>query len=287
MLRIKNLFRRQPPSRTGPDDQLFEQYCHDVPSAQNAIDALPGWNSGFPPFAKVVAGTHPLFADARIDWAIHQAGSIKDKKVLEIGPLEGMHTYMLNKHGPALIDAIEANKQCFLRCLVAKEILGIERARFHLGDALKWLEFKEERYDIGIASGVLYHMADPATFLHRLASRCDNLFIWTHYFSDTAMPVQDERRLAFTGKVEERMIGNLPVRYYERRYFHANETETFCGGMKDRHYWMHREDILSVLSALGFANLAIAHEMPDHPGGPCFSVFAKRAVSDQRPEGAF
>lgn len=276
-MRFKGLFHRQRASNVKLDETVFNQYCQEPPTSQTAIDALTGWNSAFPPSAQVQAGNHPLYSDTRIEWALQRAGPIADQRILEIGPLEGMHTFMLNQHKPAFIDAIEANKQCFLRCLVSKEILSIDRARFHLGDATKWLEAEDRRYDLAIASGVLYHMADPAYFLRLLASSCDQLFIWTHYFSDVAMPLGDPRRSAFSGEKIERDIDGVSVAYHERRYFHANEKNTFCGGLKDQHYWMDRKDILNLLKSFGLIHLEIAHEDTGHSGGPCFSVFAKRA----------
>lgn len=273
---LEKIFDSGSSRRRQDADSLFDQYCNDKPSHQNAVDILPGWNSAFPSSTRLKAGNHALFADPRIDWAVQQAGSIKDKKVLEIGPLEGMHTYMLNRHGPASIDAVEANKQCFLRCLVTKEVLGIGRAHFYLGDALKWLETEDRHYDLAVASGVLYHMADPGYFLSQLTRRCDQLFIWTHYFDERSMPDDDPRRLAFNGKVEARTFAGVPVRYYERHYFNANATKEFCGGMKDRHYWMHRDDILNLIRALGFNDISITQEDPSHRGGPCFCLFARR-----------
>ncbi|NRQ18222.1 class I SAM-dependent methyltransferase [Ensifer sesbaniae] len=257
-------------------DSVFDQYTKSAPSHQNAIDALQGWNSAFPSSLKLRAGQHPLFADGRIAWALQQFGSIENKTVLEIGPLEAMHTYMLNIKRPAKIDAVEANQLCFLRCLVTKEILDLDRAHFYLGDALRWLETHDERYDLAVASGVLYHMADPAEFLCRLADRSDSLFIWTHFFDDAAMPAHDVRRTPFTGRVEERVVKDLKLRYYERGYLQANANKSFCGGMKDRHFWMHRDEILKLLNALGFNNITINNEQPDHKGGPCFSLFARR-----------
>jgi len=279
MLKLRKLFRRKSPKPQPTEDHIFNQYCFDMPSHQTAVDALNGWTSAFPSETGIIGGTHPLFADGRISWAVEQMGSIEGRNILEIGPLEGMHTYMLNMHRPIKIDAIEANKQCFLRCLVTKEILNIDRARFHLGDALKWLIEKELQYDLIIASGVLYHMADPGEFISKMATRSDNLFIWTHYFNDNPNPEDDIWRLPLSGKVESRILANIPVRYYERRYFQANTNENFCGGMRDRHYWMHRDDIIALLTALGFNDLKIAHEDVNHRNGPCFSIFAKRGPS--------
>ena len=257
-------------------DHVFDQYTKALPANQNAIDALPGWNSAFPPEAGVIAGNHPLFADGRIDWALTQFGSIEGKTVLEIGPLEGMHSYILHKHAPLRIDALEANQLCFLRCLVTKQILKLDRAYFYLGDAQKWLEEKDVRYDLAIASGVLYHMHDPAQFLVQLSRRTDSIFMWTHFFLEEAMPANDVRRLPFSGNVERRSVEDLSVRYYERGYFSANSDKSFCGGMRDLHYWMHRDDILELLRSLGFGRIEIAHEDHSHGGGPCFCLFAQR-----------
>lgn len=260
-------------------EQVFDQYSREFPRHQNAVDALPGWNSAFPPETGLKAGTHPLFADGRITWAIGKAGSLENKRVLEVGPLEGMHTYMLNKRRPFLIDAIEANKGCFLRCLVTKEVLEIDRANFYLGDALRWLQDTDSHYDLAIASGVLYHMPDPGHFLSQITKRCDQLFIWTHYFDDETMPRSDSRRQAFTGNEETRTFAGVSVRYFERGYFNANTNDKFCGGMKDRHYWMRRDDIILLLRTFGFDDVCIGQDDPTHGGGPCVSLFAKRSQS--------
>ncbi len=82
-------------------EAIFDQYEQGKPDHQNAIDALPGWNSAFPAALNLNAGKHHLYADDRIDWALRSFGSIEGKKILEVGPLEGMHTYMLHRERPA------------------------------------------------------------------------------------------------------------------------------------------------------------------------------------------
>ncbi|AYG65829.1 MULTISPECIES: class I SAM-dependent methyltransferase [unclassified Rhizobium] len=256
--------------------EVFDQYEQGKPDHQNAIDALQGWNCAFPSELNLNAGKLPLYADDRIDWALRTFGSIEGRTVLEIGPLEGMHTFMLHGHRPARIDAIEANRLCFLRCLVTKQILNIDTASFMLGDIQAWLKEREETYDFALASGVLYHMADPGEFLRLLAKRSNAVFIWTHFVLEDAMPEGDVRWLPFTGKVETRMIDGIPVRYYERSYHHANANASFCGGMKDRHFWMHRDDILMLLREVGFNEITIRDEDLSHPGGPSFSLLARK-----------
>jgi hypothetical protein len=271
------LFERFRKSASQPGtSEVFNQYERSTPTHQNALDALKGWNSAFPKELRLEAGEHHLYADDRIAWAMKTYGSIENAKVLEIGPMEGMHTYMLNRQRPARIDAIEANKLCFLRCLVTRQILDIDRSVFRLGDIEHWLRDHEETYDLAIASGVLYHMADPARLLELLALRSKSVFLWTHFFLDEAMPHDDVRRNPFSGKMEMREISGMQVRYYERSYQHANTNASFCGGMKDRHFWMHRDDILALLEKLGFTEVTIRDENFNHPGGPSFSLLASK-----------
>jgi Protein of unknown function (DUF1698). len=273
-----NILRRVKRSKKSPSEAVeavFDRYELSLPTHQNAIDALPGWNSSFPKEVKVKAGSTPLFADGRIEWALSKYGPIKGKRILEVGPLEGMHTYRLDKEAPAQIDAVEANKLCFLRCLVTKQILDIRNATFLLGDVQEWL-LESPRYDLAFASGVLYHMADPGEFLRRLSLKADALYVWTHYFDEAAMPEGDLRRHPFSGRIEERVIGECRLRYHERSYRQANNDPAFCGGLRDRHYWMDRKDILEFLSSLGYNDIVIGAEEPQHPGGPSFSIFARR-----------
>ncbi len=272
--------RRSPKKASKNSLEIFDQYEQAKPAHQNAVDALQGWNCAFPPALKLTAGKLPLYADDRIAWALQTFGSIKGKAVLEVGPLEGMHTHMLNGQRPARIDSIEANRLCFLRCLITKQILNIDTAAFMLGDIQAWLTEHGEVYDFALASGVLYHMPDPGEFLRLLAKRCNAVFIWTHFVLEEAMPADDVRRLPFSGKVETKMINDIPVRYYERSYHHANANASFCGGMKDRHFWMHRDDILTLLREFGFSEITIRDEDLSHPGGPSFSLLARKAPAN-------
>ena len=197
--------------------------------------------------------------------------------MLELGPLEGFHTYMLHQAGAASLDAIEANALAFIRCLITKETLRLDRARFYLGDFMKWLEAREARYDLVVASGVLYHSHDPVRLLELIGERADALFLWTHYFDDTAMPRGDLRRVPFSEQVEVRECRGVEVRLHERSYYKAWRDPAFCGGLQDRHFWVDREDILKLLSALGFDRVTITDEEPDHKNGPAFSVLAERS----------
>jgi hypothetical protein len=262
---------------------VLDEYVVGMPSAQNAIDALPGWNQALPPAANVVAGSGAFYQDPRIVWAIEQFGSIEGRRILELGPLEAAHTWLLEQHRPEELDAVEANKLSYLRCLVVKEILGLRKARFHLGDFSRWLEQADRRYDFLVASGVLYHMDDPIRLLELIATRTDAFYLWTHYVSDEAMPVGDPRRGALVGAVEIRESHGVCVRLYRRSYYGAWRSKSFCGGIHDLHRWIERDDILALVRALGFDDVRLAHDEPNHQNGPSFSVYARRTVPAPAP----
>ena len=262
------------------DNPVLDEYVVGAPCAQNAVDALPGWNLALPPQAGVAAGRGAFYNDPRILWALEQFGSIERRKILELGPLEASHTWLLEQHGPSEIHAIEANKLSYLRCLVVKEIVELKTAKFYLGDFNKWLDNEEQRYDFVVASGVLYHMDDPIGLLERIAKRTDALYLWTHYMSDEAMPDGDPRRGAILGEAEVQDRHGVRVRLYKRSYYGAWRSKSFCGGIHDLHRWVEKSDIVAVIKALGFDDVRLAHDEPNHENGPSFSVFARR--TDQR-----
>ena len=267
---FRHLYRRKAKNTS------LDRYVTGMPSLQNAIDLLPGWIGAMPPDTGLVAGGPALYADTRIAWLLQRCFDVAGRDVLELGPLEGSHTYMLHEAGAATIDAVEANALAYMRCLVAKEALGLLRARFLLGDFLPWLEAGERCYDLVVASGVLYHSARPARLLELICGRADAVFLWTHYFDEGAMPKGDPRRKPFTGRVEEHRCGGVTLRLHERTYRKAWRDPKFCGGTHDRHFWLERDGILAVLASLGFGHVVVADDQRDHHYGPSFSLYASR-----------
>ncbi|HEX4044016.1 MAG TPA: class I SAM-dependent methyltransferase [Xanthobacteraceae bacterium] len=257
---------------------VFDQYEDRAPAAQNAIDVVEGWLGSFPPDIPAVAGQLAFYSDPRIAWCLAQFGPLIGRSVLELGPLEGGHTYMLEQAGAKSIDAVEANKLAYLRCLIFKEIAGLTVARFHLGDFRKWLD-GGRRYDLIVASGVLYHMHAPLLLLEGIARAADALFLWTHCVTDATLTAGNSNYSIFSAD-EGVSFRGLPIRLYRSSYRYANNEVAFCGGMNDEHRWLHRDDLLKVLTALGFVNCQIAFEEPDHVNGPAFAIFARKpAVS--------
>lgn len=259
---------------------VLDNYVTKAPGPQNAVDIFQGeWASRLPPpFEHLVAGTIPLFEDARISWAVQTLGGVDGSAILELGPLEAGHTYMLQNAGAASIVAVEANTRAFLKCLIAKELLGINRARFLCGDFVEYLRECPQQFDVCIASGVLYHMRDPLELLRLMAVVCRRLFLWTHYFDRKTIQSRGDLKRKFSGSVPGEH-GGFGCTYHRQEYLEALDQQGFCGGSAPHSFWLERKDIIDCLRHFGFDTIETAFEQPDHPNGPAFALVARKTAA--------
>src|SRR4051794_25473931 len=95
--------------------EILNQYVSTTHCPQNALDIFQGeWFSGLPePFADLNAGKASLFWDARIHWFSQEIGGFEGQTVLELGPLEAGHSYMLEQMGAKKVVAIEGNTRAY------------------------------------------------------------------------------------------------------------------------------------------------------------------------------
>jgi hypothetical protein len=258
---------------------LPDLYVSAAPSPQNALDLFEGeWATQVPPpFSHLSAGKIPLFQDPRLAWGLQRLGGCEGQQVLELGPLEGGHSYMLEQSGAKLIIAIEANAHAFMKCLIAKEILGLQRVRFLIGNFIRYLGESSETFDLILASGVLYHMTEPLTLIELLAKRTNRLYLWTHYY-DNEIIARSPHLCAKFPTSSRTDVGGFPCIMHRYEYQDSLQQKGFCGGMKEYSYWLERADILTVLARRGFNDVEVGHEQPDHPNGPSFGLVARRVT---------
>ena len=259
---------------------IIEQYVSSSPGPRSALDIFKGeWVSKLPgQLARLSTGSIPLFEDPRVEWFVSQLGGIEEKTVLELGPLEGGHTYMLELLGAASILSIEANPHAYLKCLIIKELLHLERARFLCGDFVAYLRTTEERFDVCLASGVLYHMANPVELIALLAKVTDRLCLWTHYHDEESLSQIPGMARPFSKGGEWADYAGFQHRLHRRVYgrgalswarFHGGRTSSVC--------WLSRGTLLRCLEYFGFTKIEIGFDEPHDKNGPSLALTAFRS----------
>lgn len=254
----------------------LNRYSDAFPHPQNALNIFPDeWRSRFPdPYRHLQAGETPLFEDLGVKWGIEQMGGVKGKKVLELGPLEGGHSYILHNEGASSIVSIEAHPRAYLKCLIVKEVLKLDRVQFLFGDFMEYLRQSPDQYDTCLAVGVLYHMKNPVELLALAANKSSQLYVWTHYYDKKACEAA-LLKSRFSAPVQADYQG-FKHTLHKYSYGAARKWRTFIGGPATMSNWLTKDDIIACCRHFGFTRFEINFDSPDHPHGPCFSFVAHK-----------
>jgi hypothetical protein len=259
----------------------FRNFFDVAPRDQNALDLFSGeWSSQPPPErGDLKAGATPLFHDPRITWAHHRliemgfAGGFAGRDVLELGPLEGGHSYLLDRLGAKSITAIEANARAYLKCLIAKETFGMPRVRFQLGDCLVHLRQAAETYDVVVACGIFYHLTNPLELLDLLSRKCEALFLWTVYYDPEFVAANPVPGAKFSEAIPMEYAG-FKHTVHRFNYGPSLDWKGFCGGGDTFSYWLDLPSILGALERFGFKD--IRREQHPNVHGSALMLVARR-----------
>lgn len=254
---------------------ILDEFVLDKASDEHAFRLFEGeWSSDVPGFA---SGKASLFDDHRIKFMETAVGGFAGKTILELGPLEGAHTYMLARRGAKSIVSIESNKRAFVKCLIVKNALRFD-ADFLLGDFRSYLREMKSRVDFVLACGVLYHMTDPVTLIEDIARVTDCFGVWSHYYDGAIIRSRPDLCEKFSDTPTIKKFNDIEVCLYEQRYLKALEWKGFCGGAAENSFWMTRDSMISIIEKLGF-NITVGEDVTTHPNGPCILFVAKRLAN--------
>ncbi|MCU0255361.1 MAG: class I SAM-dependent methyltransferase [Vicinamibacterales bacterium] len=269
--RLKRIAGVPPEPEPEPLREIAPTLVVSAPSPQNALDVFRGeWISSPPPgLEHLEAGQMPLFEDPRVAWGLDALGGVTGQRVLELGPMEGGHSYMLQQRGAREVVSIEGNQRCFLKCLVTKEVAGLDRVRYELGNFIEYMRATPERFDLVLASGVLYHMADPLEVVHLVSRVSDRAFFWTHYHADRVMQTASAPHFSGPHQLTHRGFTATGHRY---EYNLDSRYAKYAGGLAGHAHWLSRDDLLRLLAHVGFTRVDIGFDDVEHVHGPCFAL---------------
>ena len=258
---------------------IEQEFIKTAPDPQHALDIFKGeWLSALPsPLNECRAGTLPLFGDPRIAWAVEQWGGVQGLRVIELGPLEGGHSWMLEQMGAAEIIAVEASTRAWLKCLTLKELTGMTRVRFLCGDSVAYLRENPARADAIVASGILYHMTNPVELIAEIAAHTDRMFLWTSYY-DAAIVATNPKLAARFGPPQSATHAGFAHTVHPYHYRATRFRLGFSGGVASYSHWLTRDTILRALRHFGLDRIETAFEEPGHGNGPAFALVASRSA---------
>jgi hypothetical protein len=263
----------EPAKPAEPPENPFIRFEQRPPSAQTAIDVFRDrWASDLSPVLGVSGtGNVPLFEGddrpALAAQAFGSGGRLDGLDVLELGPLEGGHSYQLERLGARSIVAVEANVEAYLKCLIVKETLQLNRSRFLLGDVLEYVTNGCPRFDLVFCSGILYHMPDPVALIRAIATVTDRCFVWSHYFDP------DNHNLAH--HASQHATGDFSTTYWSHRY--GDKACAFWGGNKQSAAWLERDSLLGAFRHFGLDQIEVFRDDQLFVNGPNIMFSAMRS----------
>lgn len=220
------------------------------------------WHCDFPweELAREGAGRINMQPEPRIK-ELSRRMRLEGARVLELGSLEGYHSFMLQSLGAREVVAVEGRKENFLKCLVVKNAFGLDRCRFLYADVLEALEAMQGPFDLCLCLGILYHLEDPVAALYEISRLCNAVFVWSHYATAEFPPAP----------LSQRAHGD--TRY--RGKFVKEDTAFYTSGLHTRSFWLLQEDLFALVREAGFCTIdVIGQEQHEH--GPAVTFLAKK-----------
>lgn len=225
------------------------------------FDIFKEWHCQFPIGKLSIEGIQEKISlsEPRIDELIRRIDP-RDKRILELGSLEGLHSFMLHSLGVREVIAIEGRAENFLKCLIVKNSFNLNRCKFFFGDLKEILPGLSGTFDICLALGILYHLDNPISILYQIGKISKNLFAWTHYSTDD-FPEGPLVHIQEEGKI------------YRGKYVEEDKNN-YLSGLYGKAFWIWEGDILKLVRDAGFREIEIIHK-EKHEHGPAVTFMAK------------
>lgn len=174
--------------------------------------------------------------------------------ILELGSLEGAHTFMLAQHpGVKRVLAVEGRAANIRKALLVKEALQIQNAEFVQAN-LETDPLSFGRFDVVFCSALVSHLPQPWKLIEQLPALAPKLFLWTVYADDASADVVVD---GYRGR--NQMEGGL---------------EEPLSGLSSYSQWLTLGSLVKALTRSGYQRVEIIHNQLDHPAGVAVTLGA-------------
>ncbi len=171
---------------------------------------------------------------------------LRGLRTLEIGPLEGHHSVLLEKMGVRENVAIESRDDNLKKCLHIKEKYGLSRTTFLKHDLEQLYRGREKpqfngSFDLVFCLGVLYHVPEPGEALAWFRSQANTLFLGTHY---PELDQPSDATYCYNGKS------------YRVMEAPENDLEAIRG-MSPVSLWPYEADLIAMIGDVGYSRVSV------------------------------
>lgn len=152
-------------------------------------------------------------------------------KVLEIGPLNGIHTPIILDKKPKSLTLVEYNEECY------KQLLNtFPNCEIVYDDIFNYLNQTRD-FDTVVCCGVLYHLHHPFWLLELIANKINpkNIILETYHHN---LP-------PFIGEEEDNDVGNRQIKNWKSCKMHIRpKTKSFITAMNNLDYTLKSQNMI-------------------------------------------
>lgn len=228
--------------RTQPDTEIGREF-----------ERLAPWVTKFNIGGTDYGGWFDGMNDIRMRWFSEYFP--RARTVLELGSLEGGHTFALSQRADVeRVLALEARADNIARATFVQGLLGINKAEFVEANLEKAQLNTYGSFDAILCSGLLYHLPEPWQLLEQFPGVSPNLFLSTHYVAD------DEANVTLNGLRgarwdEGKVLGSL-------------------SGLSRKSFWPTLGSLIKLLTINDYKTIHIFENNLDHPNGRVVNLAA-------------
>jgi SAM-dependent methyltransferase len=187
-------------------------------------------------------------------------GEFAGKRVIDIGCLEGYFAVECASQGARVI-AVDGKLLNLRKCEFVRSVLGLDNLTLARDDALQVTRARYGGFDGVLALGLLYHLADPFTFLVHLAELCDGFLL----LDTRVAPLKHRRRARGWPILSELTEFSFGQRSYAGRRYQEYEPGTTqvskdlspAAALTDEWaVWLTEDSLVRMLHDVGFEDVS-------------------------------